>query len=235
MNVQHKNWLKVIIYKSRQHYSLIVMKAPKLAFKIGILFEVAMTHQNLQHMRTSRNVTTINAGSMADIAFLLLLFFLVSTTISQEKGLLRKLPDPCPKNQDCTADIHERNVLHIQINQEGRLLVNNEVTELKDLQINVIGFLDNNGNGTCTYCNGIGDGNASDHPQKAVISLSSHRLAPYSYFISVQDELSKAYKELRSRYAENTFRKNLDALSVEEIKATQQAYPFIVSEISVAD
>ena len=59
-----------------------------IGVEVGILFEVAMTHQNLQRMRTSRNVTTINAGSMADIAFLLLLFFLVSTTISQEKGLL---------------------------------------------------------------------------------------------------------------------------------------------------
>ena len=173
----------------------------------GIFFEVAIAHQNLQRMRTSRNPSTINAGSMADIAFLLLLFFLVATTISQEKGIVRKLPAPCPSGQDCNADSSERNLLHIMINEKGALLVANEVTSIKQLKDRVIQFLDNNGKSTCDYCSGEQIATASDHPSKAVISLSSHRLSNYATFISVQDELTKAYKELRTKYATEKFGK----------------------------
>lgn len=184
-------------------------------------------------MRTSRNQATINAGSMADIAFLLLLFFLVATTISQEKGIVRKLPDPCPAGQDCNANIAERNVLHILINEKGELLINNEIAALATVKEKAILFLDNNGKGTCDYCSGEKAKTASDHPKKAVISLSSHRLASYATFISVQDELTKAYKELRTIYASEKFGKIGEDLSEEEFKEVQQAYPFVVSEATV--
>ena len=190
-------------------------------------------HQNLQRMRTSRNPSTINAGSMADIAFLLLLFFLVATTISQEKGIARTLPTPCPAGQDCSVDISERNLLNIMINEKGALLVDNEVMLIKALKNRTIQFLDNNGKGTCDYCSGDQIATASDHPSKAVISLSSHRLSSYTTFISVQDELTKAYKELRTKYATEKFGKSLDKLSEEEMKTVQRAYPFIVSEATV--
>lgn len=170
---------------------------------------------------------------MADIAFLLLLFFLVATTISQEKGIVRKLPNPCPAGQDCNANINERNLLHILINKKGELLVNNEVTPIKNLKKSTIQFLDNNGKGVCDYCSGAKIITSSDHPTKAVISLSSHRLSSYATFISVQDELTKAYKELRTRYATEKLGKTLEELSEEEMKAVQQAYPFIVSEATI--
>ncbi len=184
-------------------------------------------------MRTSRNPSTINAGSMADIAFLLLLFFLVATTISQEKGIVRKLPAPCPAGQDCNADIPKRNVLHISINKKGELLVANELTPLSEIKEKAMQFIDNNGKGNCDYCIGNKDIKASDHPTKAVISLSSHRLASYASFISVQDELTKAYKELRSRYSSEKFGIPVDKLSEEEFREVQKAYPFIVSEATV--
>jgi len=184
-------------------------------------------------MRTSRNPATINAGSMADIAFLLLLFFLVATTISQEKGIVRKLPSPCPTGQDCNADIHERNLLHILINENGELLVNNEIIPLASLKEKAIAFVDNNGTGSCEYCQGAKILTESDHPTKAVISLSSHRLSNYASFILVQDELTKAYKELRTRYASEALGKTLDMLSEEELRKVQKAYPFIVSEATI--
>ena len=184
-------------------------------------------------MRTSRNPTTINAGSMADIAFLLLLFFLVATTISQEKGIVRKLPNPCPAGQDCTTDIPERNLLHIIINEKGDLLVDNEITPLKELKNRAVLFLDNNGKGTCDYCKGTKIESESDDPAKAVISVSSHRMSSYASFISVQDELTKAYTELRTRYATEKFNKSFEMLSEEEMTAVQKAYPFIVSEATI--
>ena len=170
---------------------------------------------------------------MADIAFLLLLFFLVATTISQEKGIVRKLPAPCPAGQDCNADIHERNLLHILINEKGELLVDNKVTPLASLKEKAVQFLDNNGKGVCNYCTGAKISTASDHPSKAVISLSSHRLSSYASFISVQDELTKAYKELRTQYAIKKLGKTMETLSEEELKEVQQAYPFLVFEATV--
>ena len=185
-------------------------------------------------MRPSRVPSTINAGSMADIAFLLLLFFLVSTTISQEKGIVRKLPEKC-LTADCNATIAERNILELHINEAGELLVHKEVITLSELQEKVVAFLDNNGSKACLYCNGLQHEQSSDHPSKAVISLSSHRLAPYKSYISVQDELTAAYKELRTQYAKTTYHKDLDALSTVEMKAVQKAYPFKLSEISVSN
>lgn len=202
-------------------------------YKHGIFFEVRIPHQNLQRMRTSRNPSTINAGSMADIAFLLLLFFLVATTISQEKGIARKLPAPCPTGLDCNATIAEHNLLRILLNEKGAILVNNEVLPLASLKDKAVQFLDNNRKGACDYCYGSKNETESDHPKKAVISLSSHRLSSYASFISVQDELTKAYKELRTRYASEKYGKPLKALSEEELKAVQQAYPFIVSEVTI--
>lgn len=170
---------------------------------------------------------------MADIAFLLLLFFLVSTTISQEKGITRKLPTPCPTGQDCSVTIPERNILRIFINDKNELLVGTSVTPLNELQEVVQNFLDNNGKGTCYYCNGTRLVTSSDHPKNAVVSLSSDRLANYSVFIAVQDELSKVYKTLRERYAMQQFGVPFDSLSEENLKETQQAYPFMLSEASV--
>ena len=60
-----------------------------------------------------RHSATVNAGSMADIAFLLLIFFLITTTISADKGFLRQLSSDCPNIEDCIIDINERNLLRI--------------------------------------------------------------------------------------------------------------------------
>ncbi|MDX1463566.1 MAG: biopolymer transporter ExbD [Marinirhabdus sp.] len=185
-------------------------------------------------MKASRTPSTISAGSMADIAFLLLLFFLASSTISQEKGIVRKLPDDC-KTKDCSTKIAERNMLRIHINASGEYMLNQEVLALSDIKSAVTEFIDNNGNGSCSYCEGKQLPTASVHPSKAVISLSSHRNTPYSSFIAVQDELTKAYKSLRLRYASQKFGKAIDALTEQDLIDTQKAYPFIVSEATVAD
>ncbi|QIE58434.1 biopolymer transporter ExbD [Rasiella rasia] len=183
-------------------------------------------------MKSSRTMATINAGSMADIAFLLLLFFLVSTTISQEKGIVRKLPERC-LTDDCTAHVAERNILRITLNEEGTLMVQNEILPISQLKNVVQLFIDNNGSNSCLYCTGAKDVASSDHPSKAVISISTHRLAPYKSYIAIQDELTLAYKELRTRYAETTFNKAITTLTTLEEKETQKAYPFTVSEITL--
>ncbi|WP_418513124.1 ExbD/TolR family protein [Corallibacter sp.] len=172
----------------------------------------------------------VNAGSMADIAFLLLIFFLVTTTITTDAGISRKLPKDCPPGIDCTNTIHERNILRVILNNEQGILVDEKqilITELKDY---AKAFIDNNGDASCLYCKGNKDLKSSDNPQKAVISLQTSRETNYELFINVQDELTKAYYELRTSYAKSKFNKSIDLLTNDEMNEIKKAYPFIISE-----
>ena len=177
-----------------------------------------------------RHSASVNAGSMADIAFLLLIFFLVTTTISADKGILRKLPSIC-ETENCTKDIPERNLLRISMNENQQIMVEDAIVELSEVKTLVKTFIDNNGIDSCDYCDGEQDEASSDHPKEAVISLSHDAFTKYALFISVQDEITKAYYDLRSRYAKQTFNKTPDQLTKEELEMVKKEYPFIVSEV----
>lgn len=179
-----------------------------------------------------RHSATVNAGSMADIAFLLLIFFLVTTTISADKGILRQLPSLC-EIADCTADIPKRNLLNISMNAKQQIMIEDNNVELTEVKTKVEAFIDNNGINKCDYCEGKKNSESSDHPKNAVISLSHDALTKYDLFVSVQDEITKAYYYLRTRYAKQMFNKTPDQLTKDEIEAVKNAYPFIVSEIMV--
>lgn len=142
----------------------------------------------------------VNAGSMADIAFLLLIFFLVTTTIETDSGLDRKLPPLEPPDTDVV--IKKKNILEVVVNKNNQLLVEEKLIQLKDLRKVAVEFLDNGG-GTgeeaCSYCKGKRDPNSSDNPEKAIISLQNDRETSYKTYVSVQNELVGAYNELRNR------------------------------------
>ena len=92
-----------------------------------------------------RSAPEVNAGSMADIAFLLLIFFLVTTTIEKDKGIARQLPPKTEQQPDDKVIIKKRNLLVVLVNKNDQLLVNDELMELKDLRQTAIDFLDNGG------------------------------------------------------------------------------------------
>ncbi|GAA4232366.1 biopolymer transporter ExbD [Postechiella marina] len=184
-------------------------------------------------MRRTKLLPEVNAGSMADIAFLLLVFFLVTAVIPKDQGIQRKLPKECPPGIDCSGDIYERNILRIAINSENEIMVNNLVTPINEVKNITKTFIDNNGNGSCTYCSGNKSNISSDHPTKAIISLQNTKLTSYSKFIAVQDEITKAYFELRSKYSENVLKKSPEMLSEEDIKTLKKVYPFILSETEI--
>lgn len=154
-----------------------------------------------------RSAPEVNAGSMADIAFLLLIFFLVTTTIETDKGISRKLPEWQPEDVDPPV-IKQRNIFTVQVNSNNDLLVEDEEMELKDLREAAFKFLDNGG-GTgdeaCSFCQGAKDPSSSVNPQKAVISLQNNRGTNYSMYIAVQNELVAAYNELRDREAKRMY------------------------------
>ncbi len=161
-------------------------------------------------MPIHNQVPEVNAGSMADIAFLLLIFFLVTTTLETDEGLQRLLP---PQENVPEIEVHERNVFRVQLNDKDQLLVEGEVLELDDLKQKAKAFLDNGGTskgnpGHCVYCKGNRAADLSDNPDKAIIYLEHTRITSYGAYVAVQNELVAAYNELRNResllaYGEN--------------------------------
>ncbi|MEM6515578.1 MAG: biopolymer transporter ExbD [Bacteroidota bacterium] len=183
-------------------------------------------------MKTSRRQKPeINSGSMADIAFLLLIFFLVTAMIPKDKGISRKLPSICPPGQNCNAEVKQRNTLEILVNGQDELMVENEKLDISKLKGKVKLFLDNNGNKTCDYCSGTSEETLSEHPDKAVISLKNDMQTTYDFYIQIQDEITKAYFELRSNYAKSKFNKNPKELTEDELKEVRKAYPILLSEV----
>jgi len=147
----------------------------------------------------------VNAGSMADIAFLLLIFFLVTTTIETDAGLDRMLPPMEPPVDQEDVVIRQKNIFTVNINKNGQLLVEDKLMRLEDLRSAAVGFLENNADGSCTYCKGNKDQASSDNPVKAIISLKNDRETKYGIYITVQNELVGAYNELRNREAQRLY------------------------------
>jgi biopolymer transport protein ExbD len=164
----------------------------------------------------------INAGSMADIAFLLLIFFLVTTTMNVDSGISKKLSEKPPKDY-IPPMIKQKNIFVVVINRNNELLVENQRMDIKDLKDEALKFIDNGGGignagedgspgKACDYCQGERSDSSSDHPNKAIISVQSDRGTEYGTYIQVQNELLKAYTELRNRLAKQKYQMTFDEL-----------------------
>ena len=164
-----------------------------------------------------RAAPEVNAGSMADIAFLLLIFFLVTTTIETDSGITRKLP-PIDDEQEEPPILEQRNIFVVLVNSNGGLFVEDEIMEFKNLRQATIAFLDNGGglgDEACDYCQGPGITSSSDNPIKAVVSLQNDRKTQYGRYIAVQNELVAAYNVLRDREANRLY--NIDFTEMEDL------------------
>ena len=153
-----------------------------------------------------RSSPEVNAGSMADIAFLLLIFFLVTTTIETDSGISRKLP-PIEEDQEDVI-IKQKNIFTVLLNGKDQILIEDELMVLEDVRAAAIEFLDNGGGigeDSCDYCKGNRDPKSSDNPDKAIISLKNERETSYAAYISIQNELVAAYTHLRNIRAEDLY------------------------------
>ena len=194
-----------------------------------------------------RSSPEVNAGSMADIAFLLLIFFLVTTTIETDSGISRKLPPMEELEEDVV--IKQKNIFTVLLNGKDQLLVEDELMDLENLREAAIEFLDNGGgvgDDACSYCKGKRDKSSSDNPDKAIISLKNERETSYATYISVQNELVAAYTHLRNiraqelygysysemmkNYKDVNWPGNRDALK-ENINRLRKEYPQKLSEV----
>jgi len=167
-----------------------------------------------------RAAPEVNAGSMADIAFLLLIFFLVTTTIEKDSGINRKLPPIEESDEDVI--IKQKNIFTVLLNGKDQLLVEDNLMDVKDLRAAAVEFLDNGGDGSCNYCRGKKNPKSSDNPDKAIISLKNERETSYGAYIEVQNELVGAYNEVRNVRAQTLLgpQNGLSGMSFVEMQKT---------------
>lgn len=190
-----------------------------------------------------RSVPDINSSSTADIAFLLLIFFLITTSMDTDRGLARRLPPPPEPDQELDDIIvKERNVLQVILNFNNQLMVKGggksdyiDVSQLRTLTKDFI-------------VNPYNDENLPEkHPKELpyfgnvmvtenhVISLQNDRGATYQAYIDVQNELVAAYNEIRDEISQSQFQRDYAELNEDEQKAVRDYYPQKISEAEPKD
>lgn len=184
--------------------------------------------------KKKRGIPEVNSSSSADIAFLLLIFFLITSSMDSDKGIARRLPPPVPKDQqDLKVEVNERNTLVVLVNLNNELMVNGEITQLKNLREKAKEFIKNTTNDPnlpelvpmeVPY---FGEYNVT---KNHVISLQNDRTTRYDVYIEVQNELVAAYNELRNELAKKKFGKLYGELDEDQQKAIQMIYPQKISE-----
>ena len=182
---------------------------------------------------SKKKMQEINASSMADIAFLLLIFFLVTTTMNVDTGLPRMLPQmPQAAKQEKTEDVNARNVFLVRINQSDKLLVAGKPMDITQLREKAKEFIANPNDDP-----NLPEKSMKDIPlvgefpvSEGIISLQNSRQTTYKSYIAVQNELIAAYNELRDDLAMQKFGKRMDKLTDEQQKAIQKAIPQRISE-----
>jgi biopolymer transport protein ExbD len=182
-----------------------------------------------------RSTPEINASSMADIAFLLLIFFLVTTTMDVDTGIQRQLP-PIPENKDQKTDVevNKRNIYLVLVNSRGNISVNQSWMDIDKLREDAKRFIN---------CDRADDPTLPEMEEitvegikgpvktsKGIISLQNDRGTTYGRYIEVQNELVAAYNEVRNEAARKYFNKPYDELNDEQQEAIRKIYPQRISE-----
>ena len=200
-----------------------------------------------------RQVGEINASSQADIAFLLLIFFLVTTSMNVDQGLFRQLPPPSDGQQDNHEKINERNIFIVLINKDNQLAIEGEPADFNELTERTIKFLTNPSNSenlaeqvkaSKKYDDAIAEGKADEaatfkalvdrcgdpNITRGVVSLQNDRGTKYETYIDVQNSIVAAFNICRDNFAKENFGKIYDELGAEEQKLVKTVFPLAISE-----
>ena len=188
-------------------------------------------------MGNARKTPEVRADSQADIAFLLLIFFLVATTMNSDKGLSRVLP-PLPPEDVKVEDIKvkERNVLLVFVNAAGQIMAGNESMDIRGLKDKAKEFIlnpmdDENLPEKKETEIDLGDGSKWVYPvSEGVVSLQTTRDTSYEVYIMVQNELSRAFNEVRDQVAMQKFGSLFSELTEDQRSVITKAVPQKISE-----
>ena len=183
----------------------------------------------------AKKVPQINASSMADISLLLLIFFLVTTSMDVNQGLARRLPAPIPPDQKVEdKDINKRNLLVVKINSANQLMVQGQLMDVKQLREKAKEFIlnaNNADNFPKVYEEDFGAPfGVVKYTKDHVISVQNDVDTQYQAYLDVQNELVAAYNELREECAQKYFHKAYNELEEEQQKQIQKIYPQKISE-----
>lgn len=196
--------------------------------------------------KKKKKMPGLNTSSTADISFMLLIFFLVTTSMDTDKGLTRRLPPP-PENQEKNmVQINERNIFKVNINSVGKIMISGgeklecspgDLARLRSLVKDFIAGKPAPGETKGPECSmvnvpGLGPTLCSD---KHVISLASDRGTPYAAYFAVQNELVAAYNELRDERAKEKFGRPYEMLNDDNKGAIREIYPQKISEAEPVD
>ena len=181
----------------------------------------------------ARNIPEIPTASMADIAFMLLIFFLVATTMDVDSGLSRILPPMPEEDQQQDDRIRERNIFTVRVNAQDLLLVEGQPEELQNLRDRAKEFIANPNDEAHLPEKEFREVDYFGEiyvPRQAVISLQNARGTSYGMYINVQNELTAAYNELRNELAREQFGLRFDQLNADQQAAVRSIYPMRISE-----
>ncbi len=185
-----------------------------------------------------RKTPGLNTQSTADIAFLLLCYFLMTSTMDQQNGLQRRLP-PMPDKDQKVDDqkVNRRNIIIVKINSADRLFAGNEMLDISQLKDKIKEFLTNPADDPNLPEKEIKDiEGLGEYPvSKGVISLQNDRGTSYQAYIAVQNELVKAVNELRDEFARAKYGKPFAALSETQQDIAKKAVPQNISEAEPKD
>lgn len=154
-------------------------------------------------------VPQLNTTSTADISFMLLTFFLMTTSMDSDKGLPRQLP-PLSNEKEQTQEIKKRNVMNIYLHSDNKMTVNDQPMPIAKLKAEVEKFV----------------ANSRDH----VISVQADRQANYEHYFAMQNEIMLAYSDLRNSYSKKKYGKRFSELSPEQADIVKKQYPQRISE-----
>lgn len=188
-------------------------------------------------MAKKKKTPEVNAGSMADIAFLLLIFFLVATTMNVDSGINRTLPPWVDEENQDAPPIKERNILKVFVSAYDQLMVQGEQIHISELKDKAKEFMlnpydDPNLPEKETVTNDI---LGSHVVSKGVISLKADRSTTYNTYVMVQNELSRAFNEIRDALAIEKFGKPVAELTDDQRKAVNEAIKLSISEAEPRD
>lgn len=184
--------------------------------------------------KKKRKVPGLNASSTADISFILLIFFLITTSMDTDMGLARRLPPPPEdENSEAEIDVKERNILNVKVNSLGQIMVNGDLLDIAQLCDRAKEFVKNENNDP-----NLPEKHAKNIPllgmcavtDKHVISVQTDRGTSYNVYFQIQNELVRAYNELRDELSKAKFGKLYANLTEEQQEAVRGYYPQKISE-----
>ena len=186
----------------------------------------------------ARKTPGLNTQSTADIAFLLLCYFLMTSTMDQQSGLQRRLP-PMPDQNQKTEDtkVNKRNIIIVKINSSDRLFAGDQLLDVSQLKDKIKEFITNPNNDPNLPEREMKniEGYGEDPVSKGVISLQNDRGTSYRAYIAVQNELVKAINEVRDDFCKQNYGKAYTFLTEDQQKIVREAIPQNISEAEPKD